>query len=162
MFSEEEWGYSFKDTRRKEYECGMCKLEKDGRKKRIEIEEKVNVLVAELEREKKCYRKGRGRSWEFGRGGRYIKGKVEEVKKEVIVRPKTRVEGSRSRNRIEQVGLNNDRVRSEEGRMKKGEWTKVKGGKSKKVESLKCINVKNMFSVLDQIDEEKRCVGNDR
>ena len=87
-----------------------------------------------------------------------LKGKVEEVKKEVIVRPKTRVEGSRSRNRIEQVGLNNDRVRSEEGRMKKGEWTKVKGGKSKKVESLKCINVKNMFSVLDQIDEESNIV----
>ena len=53
VFSEEEYGYSFKEARRKEYECGMCKLEKviEGeRKKRMEIEETVNVLVAELER----------------------------------------------------------------------------------------------------------------
>ena len=55
VFSDEEFGYSFKEARRKEYECGMCKLEKgieDGRKKRMEIKEKVNVLVAELERQK--------------------------------------------------------------------------------------------------------------
>ena len=55
VFSEEECGYSFKEARRKKYECGMCKLEKviEGeRKKRMEIEEKVNVLVTELERQK--------------------------------------------------------------------------------------------------------------
>ena len=43
-----------------------------------------------------------------------LKGKVE-VRKQVSVRPKNRIEGGRSRNGIEQVGLNNFRVRSEEG-----------------------------------------------
>ena len=53
VFSEEKWGYSFKEARRKEYECGICKLEKmieSERKKRMELEEKVDVLVDELEK----------------------------------------------------------------------------------------------------------------
>ena len=45
-----------------------------------------------------------------------LEGKVEEVKKEVSIRPKNRIEGGRSRNRIEQVGLSNDRGGNEDGR----------------------------------------------
>ena len=37
-----------------------------------------------------------------------LKGKVEEVRKEVSVSPKIRIEGGRSGNRIEHVELNND------------------------------------------------------
>ena len=44
-----------------------------------------------------------------------LKGKIEEVRKEVRVRPKNRGEGGWSGNGIEQVGLNNVRARSEEG-----------------------------------------------
>ena len=54
------YGYSFKEARRKEYECGMYKLEKviEGkRKKRMDIDEKVNVLVDELKMEKKVREK---------------------------------------------------------------------------------------------------------
>ena len=54
-FSKKECGFSFKEARGKEYTCGMCKLEmiiEDERKKRMELDEKVNVLGAELEREK--------------------------------------------------------------------------------------------------------------
>ena len=43
-FSEEEYGFSFKEARRKEYECGMCKLEmmiEDEWKKRMELNEKL-------------------------------------------------------------------------------------------------------------------------
>ena len=72
VFSEEKWGYSFKEARRKGYECGICKLEKmieSKRKKRMEPDEKVDVLVAELEREKNV-REVRSRSQEFERGGR--------------------------------------------------------------------------------------------
>ena len=39
-----------------------------------------------------------------------------------------------------------------------GEWTKVKGGRSKKVASPKGIDVKNRFTVLDQMDEESNIV----
>ena len=46
---------------------------------------------------------------------------------------------------------------SEEGTGKQGEWIKVKGG-SKKVASLKSIDVKNRFSVLDQKEEENNIV----
>ena len=48
------------------------------------------------------------------------------VRKEVSVRSKIRIEGGSSTNRIEQVGLINDRVRSNNGREMQGEWTKVK------------------------------------
>ena len=44
IFSEEECGFSFKEARRKEYECGMCKLEmimEGERKKRMELDEKL-------------------------------------------------------------------------------------------------------------------------
>ena len=78
-----------------------------------------------------------------------LKGKVEEVRKEVSIRQKNRTEEGRSRNRIVQVRLNNDRVRSEDGRRMQGEWTKVKEGRSKKVASPKGIDVKNRFSILD-------------
>ena len=70
-----------------------------------------------------------------------LKGKVEEVRKEVDVRPKIRIELCSSRNRIEQVGLINDRVRSEDGREMQGEWTKVKGRRSKKFLSPEGIDV---------------------
>ena len=46
VFIEEECGFSFKEARRKEYECGMCKLEimiEGERKEGIELDEKVNV-----------------------------------------------------------------------------------------------------------------------
>ena len=39
-----------------------------------------------------------------------------------------------------------------------GEWTKVKGGRSKKVVSPKGIDVKNRFNVLDQMDEGSNIV----
>ena len=42
--------------KKSEYECSMCKLEmmiEGEREKRMEIDEKVNVLVTELERERK-------------------------------------------------------------------------------------------------------------
>ena len=41
------------------------------------------------------------------------------------------------------------RVRSEEGTGKQGEGIKIKGGRSKKVESPKGIDVKSRFSVLN-------------
>ena len=63
------------------------------RKKRMELDEKVNVLVAELER----------------RG------------EEVSVRPKNRVERGRSGNGLEQVRLNNVRTKNKEGTGKQGE-----------------------------------------
>ena len=54
VFSKEECGYSFKEARRKEYECGTCKLQK-----MIECERKENgtrwkgwCFMAELERGK--------------------------------------------------------------------------------------------------------------
>ena len=51
-------------------------------KKRMELDEKVNVLVAELERErKKCQRKGRRRSQELERGSRQIKGESRRSNK---------------------------------------------------------------------------------
>ena len=53
MFSEEECGFSFKQARNKKYECGMCRLEmmiESERKKRMELDAIVNVLLAELER----------------------------------------------------------------------------------------------------------------
>ena len=40
-----------------------------------------------------------------------------------------------------------------------GEWTKVKEGKSKMVVSLKGIDVKNRFTVLDQMDEKNNITG---
>ena len=45
------------------------------------------------------------------------------------------------------VRLNNVRAKSEEGTGKQEEWNKVKGGRSKRVESLKGIGVKNRFSI---------------
>ena len=72
-----------------------------------------------------------------------LNGKVEKVRKQVSV------EGGRSGNGIEQVGLNNDRVRSEEGTGKQHKWIKVKGLRSKKVASLESTDYKNRFSVLD-------------
>ena len=54
-----------------------------------------------------------------------------------------------------QLRLNNVSVRSKEGTEKQGEWIKGKGGISKKEGSPKGINVRNRFSILDQMDEEK-------
>ena len=45
-------------------------------------------------------------------------------------------------NRIEQVWFENYRVRSEDGRGMQGEWTKAKGGRSKKLVSPNGIDVK--------------------
>ena len=53
--SEEEYGFSFKEARKKEYECGMCKLEmmtEGERKKRMNLNELVNFVVAELKMDK--------------------------------------------------------------------------------------------------------------
>ena len=52
--------------------------------KRMELNKKVNILFAELDREK-YQRKGRRRSQELERGGRYVTGKVKELKKEVLL-----------------------------------------------------------------------------
>ena len=49
VFSEEKCGFSFKEASKKEYECGMCKLEmmiEGERMRRMELNGKVNVLVA--------------------------------------------------------------------------------------------------------------------
>ena len=55
VFSEEECGFSLKEAGVKDYECNKCKLEIEGERKKImEINEVVNVVVAELERERKC------------------------------------------------------------------------------------------------------------
>ena len=89
-----------------------------------------------------------------------LKGKVEEVRKEVSVNPKNRAEGSRSGNGIEQVKLYNVRAKSEEGTGRQVEWIKVKEGRSKKVESPKGIDIKNKFSILDWMDEESNIVRN--
>ena len=62
-----------------------------------------------------------------------LKEKIEVVRKEVSVRPKNRVKWDRNGNGIEQIKLNNIRVRSDEGTGKQGEWIKVKGGRSKKI-----------------------------
>ena len=62
-----------------------------------------------------------------------LKGKVKEVRNEVSVTPKNKVEGGRSKNGIEQVRLSNVRGRSEEGPGRQEEWAKVRGGGSKRV-----------------------------
>ena len=67
MFREEEFGYSFKEAKRKEYECGICKLEKmieSERKKRME---ENDVLVTELERDKMLEKR---QKWKLGSGER--------------------------------------------------------------------------------------------
>ena len=77
-------------------------------------------------------------------------GKVGEVRKQVSVRPKNRVEGGKNRNGVEQDILNNFKIKNKEGTGKQNEWIKVKGGSRKKVENPKDINVKNRFTILDQ------------
>ena len=55
VFIKDKCSFSFKGTWKKEYEYGMCKLEiiiKCKSKKRMELSEIVNVLVAELESER--------------------------------------------------------------------------------------------------------------
>ena len=55
VFSEEECGFSFKEAKKKDYECGMCKLEmmiEAERKKTMELNELINIVVAELEKER--------------------------------------------------------------------------------------------------------------
>ena len=116
----------------------------------MELDEIVDVLVAELEREKNVREKTEV-------GDRQVKGESRRSTKEVSVKLKNRVEGGKSGNGIEQVRLNNVRVRSEKGTGKQGEWIKVKGGRSKKI-SPKGIDVKNRFNILDQMDEESNIV----
>ena len=77
----------------------------------MELNELVNVVVAELERKKNVWEKAEVED----RNLRELKGKVEEVRKKVSVRPKNKAEGGRSENGIGQVRLNNVRTRSEEG-----------------------------------------------
>ena len=79
-----------------------------------------------------------------------LKGKVGEVRKQVSVRPKNRVEGGKNRNGVEQDILNNFKIKNKEGTGKQNEWIKVQGGSRKKVENPKDINVKNRFTILDQ------------
>ena len=95
----------------------------------MELDEKVNVLVAELGRENKNVRgntkaEARNLREELDR----LKGKVEEVRKEVNVRSKNRVEGGRSGNETEHVRLD----KSKEGAGKQDEWIQVKGENRKK------------------------------
>ena len=55
VVSEEDLSFRFKETRNKELQCGMCKLEvmiQSERRKRMELKELVNVLMVELEEEK--------------------------------------------------------------------------------------------------------------
>ena len=64
-----------------------------------------------------------------------LKGKVEEVRIEISVRPKNKAEEVEVGFLIGQIRLNNVRTRSEEGTGKQCEWIKVKAGRSKKVVS---------------------------
>ena len=64
-----------------------------------------------------------------------LKGKIDEVRKEVNIKSKNRAEGGRSRNGVTQVRLNNVRAKSEKGLEKQGERIKVERGGSKKVKS---------------------------
>ena len=95
----------------------MCKLEmmtEDERKKRMELNELFNVVVDEFERENvREYAEVEARNLreEVDR----LKEKVEEVRKEVSVRPKNRGVGCTSENGIGQARLNNVRARSEQG-----------------------------------------------
>ena len=104
-------GFSFKEARGKENMYGICKLKiiiEDERKKIMELYEKVNVLIAELEREKNVRENAEVEARNLRKEVDRLKGKVEEVRKEVSVSPKIRIEGGRSGNRIEHVELNND------------------------------------------------------
>ena len=80
------------------------------------LNELVNFIVAKLERERKNVR---GKVKVEARNLREfidrLKGKAEEVRKEISVRPRNRAEGGRSGNGIDQIRLNNVRVRSEKG-----------------------------------------------
>ena len=96
VFSEEECSFSFKEITNNEYECGMCRLEmkiENERRKRMELNEIVNVLVAELQREKNV-RKNVVEVRSLRKKVDRIKEKVE-VRKEVSVRPKNKAEGGR-------------------------------------------------------------------
>ena len=162
VFSEEECGFSFKEARNKEYECGMCKLEmviESERRKRMELDAIVNVLLAEIEREKNDRENVEVEVRSLREEVDRLKGKVEEVRKEVSVRPKSRAEGGRSRNGIEQVTLSNVRGRSEEGPGRQGEWVKVRGGGSKRVENTIGVDIKNRFSILETLEEETHMVS---
>ena len=72
------------------------------RKKRMELNEIVNVLAAELERKMLQKVEARNLRKEADR----LTGKVEEARQEVSVRPKNRAEGGKNGNGIEQVRLN--------------------------------------------------------
>ena len=100
----------------------------------------VNVLVAELEREKNVQRMRTSRGQKFDR----LKEKIEEERKEVSVRPKNKDEGGRIKNSIEQVRLNNVGARSEEGSRKQVERIKVK------VESPENVELKSRVNILRQ------------
>ena len=42
--------------------------------------------------------------------------------------------------------------------VRQGEWIKIKGGRNKKLESLKGVIVKNKLSILGRIDDESNIV----
>ena len=83
-----------------------------------------------------------------------LKGKVEKVRKEVSVRSKNRVKGGRSGNGVKHDRLNNVKTKNKEGTGNRSEWIKIKGGSRKMVENPKCVDLKNRFNILDQMDEE--------
>ena len=62
----------------------------------MELDEKVDVLVAELEREKNVREKAKVEARIWREEADRLKGKVEEVRKEVSERTKNRNEGGRS------------------------------------------------------------------
>ena len=60
--------------------CGMCKLEmiiEDERKKRMELDEKADVLVAELEKEKNVREKAEVEAWNLREKVDRLKGEKE-------------------------------------------------------------------------------------
>ena len=82
VFSEE-CMFSFMEARNKEYECRMCRSEmiiESERRKRMELDEIVNVLSAELEREKN-YRENVVEVKSLKEEVDRLKGKVEEKKR---------------------------------------------------------------------------------
>ena len=69
----------------------------------MELDAIVNVLLAELEMEKNDRENVEVEVRSFREEVDRLKGKVEVVRKEICVRPKSRAEGGRSRNGMEQV-----------------------------------------------------------
>ena len=108
------------------------KVIEDEKMKRMELNEKINVLVAELDREENVREKAEIEARNLRDEVDRLKGKLEKVRKRkgISFMPKNRVEGGRSEFGIGQVILDNVRAKSKEGTGKQCEWIMVKGGRS--------------------------------